>query len=132
MTWLKGMLIALGLVVAIAIAIVAALGLLSSEKGREVRHISVGERTVSISHFKDFAQESTADGVKIVVDGHVVEATPDEITIDGAEQSIDPSQDVEITVDEAGKITAKGLTPTPPAADEMGPGGEASGDAPPE
>jgi len=130
MTSLKGLLIALGLVVVIALGIVAALGLLSSDKGREVRHIAVGERTVTVSHFKTFTQQPTADGVKLEVDGHVVEATPEEITIDEVEQTIDPSQDVEITVDESGQITAKAATAAPPPADAMG--SEDSGAAPPE
>jgi hypothetical protein len=85
---------------------------------------------VTVSHFKTFTQESTADGVKIEVDGHVVEATPEEITIDDVEQSIDPSQDVEITVDESGQITAKAVAAAPPPADAMSP--EESGAAPPE
>jgi hypothetical protein len=130
MTSLKGMLIALGLVVVIAVGIVASLGLLSSDKGHEVRHISVGQRTISVSHYKDFTQETTGDGVKIVVDGHTITATPDEFTIDGAEQNIAPDQDVEIVVDEAGKITAKAATDEPSAADASTPDEDAPDDAP--
>jgi len=132
MTWLKGMLIAAGLAVVIAIAIIAALGLLSSDKGREVRHISMGQRTITITHSKDFTQESTADGVKMVVDGHVITATPDAITVDGETQSLDPAQDVDISVDEAGKVTAKALNAPPPSAETMTPDDAGSEEAPPE
>jgi hypothetical protein len=132
MTWLKGMLIALGLVAVIAVGIVASLGLLSSDKGHEVRHISVGQRTISVSHYKDFTQETTADGVKMVVDGHTISATPEEITIDGAEQTIAPDQDVVIVVDEAGKITAKVATAEPSADDTMTPDGDESENPPPQ
>jgi hypothetical protein len=132
MTWLKGMLIALGLVAVIAVGIVASLGLLSSDKGHEVRHISVGQRTISVSHYKDFTQETTADGVKMVVDGHTISATPEEITIDGAEQTIAPDQDVVIVVDEAGKITATAATAEPSAADAMTPDDDESDSPPPQ
>jgi len=132
MTWLKGMLISLGLVAVIAIGIVASLGLLSSDKGHEVRHISIGQRTISVSHFKGFTQETTGDGVKMVVDGHTITATPDEITIDGAEQDIAPDQDVEIVVDEAGQVTAKAATAEPSDEDGMAPDGDGSENPPPQ
>ncbi len=132
MIWLKGMLVAVGLAVVIAIAIIAALGLLSSDKGREVRHISMGQRTITITHFKNFTQESTADGVKMVVDDHVITATPDAITVDGETQSLDPAQDVDISVDEAGKVTAKALSAPVPSAEAMTPDDAGSEDAPPE
>jgi hypothetical protein len=122
MTWLKGMLIALGLVVVLVFAIIAALGLLTSDKGKEVRHISIGQRTITVSHYKDLTQETTADGVKIVVDGHTVTATPDAIAIDGKAQTFDPTQDVEITVDETGAVQAKTLSADAPRPDEETPG----------
>ncbi len=132
MTSLKGMLIALGLVVVIAVGIVASLGLLSSDKGHEVRHISVGQRTISVSHYKAFTQETIGDGVKMVADGHTITATPDEIAIDGAEQDIAPDQDVEIVVDEAGKITVKAATAEPSDADTMTPDEDESENPPPQ
>jgi cytoskeletal protein RodZ len=118
MTWLKGLLIALGLVVVLVFAIIAALGLLTSDKGKEVRHISIGQRTITVSHYKDLTQETTADGVKIVVDGHTITATPDAIAIDGKAQTFDPTQDVEITVDETGAVQARSLSADAPRPDE--------------
>jgi hypothetical protein len=118
MTWLKGLLIALGLVVVLVIAIIAALGFLSSEPGREVRHISIGQRTITVSHYKNLTQETTADGVKIVVDGHVITATPDAITIDGKQKTFDPAQDVQITVDDKGAVQAKMQGPDVRAPDD--------------
>ena len=130
MTWLKGLLIALGLVVVLVFAIIAALGLLTSDKGKEVRHISIGQRTITVSHYKDLTQETTADGVKIVVDGHTITATPDAIAIDGKAQTFDPTQDVEITVDETGAVLAKTLSADAPRPDEETPD-EGAGDAAP-
>ena len=122
MTWLKGLLIALGLVVVLVFAIIAALGLLTSDNGKEVRNISIGQRTITVSHYKDLTQETTADGVKIVVDGHTITATPDAIAIDGKAQTFDPTQDVEITVDETGAVQAKTLSADAPRPDEETPG----------
>ena len=132
MTWLKGLLIALGLVVVLVFAIIAALGLLTSDKGKEVRHISIGQRTITVSHYKDLTQETTADGVKIVVDGHTITATPDAIAIDGKAQTFDPTQDVEITVDETGAVQAKTLSADAPRPDEETPDEGAGDTAPPQ
>jgi major membrane immunogen (membrane-anchored lipoprotein) len=131
MSWLKGGLIALGIVVVLVIAIVAALGLLSSGGGHEVRHISVGQRTITVSHYKNMTQESIADGVKIVTDGHIISVTPDALTIDGNAQSFDPAQDVEIDIDEKGAIEAKALGPDTAPSDTSSPDDDGS-DAPPQ
>jgi hypothetical protein len=122
MTWLKWLLIALSLVIILVIAIVAGLGMMTSKQGKEVRHISVGQRTITVSHYKNLTQETTADGVKIVVDGHTITATADAITIDGKAQTFDPTQDVEITIDEKGAVQAKTLSADAPRPDEETPG----------
>jgi hypothetical protein len=131
MTWLKWLLIALSLVIILVIAIVAGLGMMTSKQGKEVRHISVGQRTVTASHYKNLTQETTADGVKIVLDGHTITATADAITIDGKAQTFDPTQDVEITIDEKGAVQAKTLSADAPRPDEESPE-EGGGDSPPE
>ncbi|MGA7374052.1 MAG: hypothetical protein WBW37_15840 [Methyloceanibacter sp.] len=131
MTWLKWLLMALSLVIILMIAIVAGLGMMTSKQGKEVRHISVGQRTVTVSHYKNLTQETTADGVKIVVDGHTITATADAITIDGKAQTFDPTQDVEITIDEKGAVQAKTLSADAPRPDEESPE-EGGGDSPPE
>ena len=131
MTWLKWLLIALSLVIILMIAIVAGLGMMTSKQGKEVRHISVGQRTVTVSHYKNLTQETTADGVKIVVDGHTITATADAITIDGKAQTFYPTQDVEITIDEKGAVQAKTLSADAPRPDEESPE-EGGGDSPPE
>jgi hypothetical protein len=132
MTWLKGLLIALGLVVVLVFAIIAALGLLTSDKGKEVRHISIGQRTITVSHYKGLTQETTADGVKIVVDGHTITATPDAIAIDGKAQTFDPTQDVEVSIDETGAVQAKTLSADAPRPDEETPDESADDAAPPQ
>ena len=133
MTWLKGLLIALGLVVVLVVGIIAALGLLTSDKGKEVRHNSIGQRTITVSHFKNLTQETTADGVvKIVADGHTITATQDAITIDGKPQNFDPTQDVEVSIDETGAVQAKSLSADAPRPDEETPDEGADSAAPPQ
>ena len=67
-----------------------------------------------------------------MVDGHTIVATNDAITIDGTAQAFDPTQDVEITVDESGTVQAKTLAADAPRPDEdEGVPEESGGDAPP-
>jgi hypothetical protein len=131
MSWVKGLLIGLGAVAVLVFAIIAALGMLGSGGGKEVRHISMGQRTITVSHFKNLTQETTADGVRIMVDGHNIVATNDAITIDGKAQTFDPTQDVEITVDESGAVQAKTLAADAPRPDEEEVPAEGDGEAPP-
>lgn len=135
MSWLKWALIALAAVVVLVVVILAALGLLTSDGGKEIRHISVGQRTITVSHYKDMTQETIPDGVKIVADGHVIIVTADATTIDGTAQNFDPTQDVEVDIDETGKIDAKGIAPgAAPAEDgpDIEPDAGADDAAPPE
>ena len=115
MSWLKWGLIALGLVAVLVVAMLTGLGMFSDAPEKEVRHISVGERTITISHYKDMTQEMLAEGVKVVADGHVILATRESILVDGKPLDIDPRQDVEILIDEKGNLEAKGLAPGAPA-----------------
>jgi hypothetical protein len=131
MSWVKGLLIGLGAVAVLVFAIIAALGMLGSGGGKEVRHISMGQRTITVSHFKNLTQQTTADGVRIMVDGHTIVATNDAITIDGKAQTFDPTQDVEITVDESGAVQAKTLAADAPRPDEEEVPAEGDGEAPP-
>lgn len=114
MSWLKWVLIGLGIVVLLVLGMLWSLGMLSDAPEKEVRHLSVGQRTITVSHYRDMTQETMAEGVKIVADGHVITATADAITVDGKPISIDPTQDVEILIDIDGKLEAKGVAPGAP------------------
>jgi hypothetical protein len=124
MSWTKWGLIGLGAVILLVLAMLGGLGMLSESVEKEVRHIPLGQRTITVSHYKDMTEETIADGVKIVADGHVITATADAITVDGKPVAIDPSQDVEILIDEKGNLEAKGVAPgapVPAGADEEEP-----------
>ncbi len=120
MSWLKWVLIGLGIVVLLVLGMLWSLGMLSDAPEKEVRHLSVGQRTITVSHYRDMTQETMAEGVKIVADGHVITATADAITVDGKPISVDPAQDVEILIDVEGKLEAKAVAPgAPPPAGEL-------------
>jgi hypothetical protein len=70
--------------------------------------MSVGNRTVTVAgHYKDMTQESMADGIKVIVDGHEVAVTEDQLTVDGKVQVLEPDQDVMVYVAEDGKVQVK-------------------------
>ena len=56
MSWVKGLLIALGVVAVLVFAIIAELGMLSSGRGEEVGVSSMGQRTITVSHYKNLTQ----------------------------------------------------------------------------
>jgi hypothetical protein len=107
---LKKALIGFGIVLALLIAIVVALGFLTPD-GTSVSQtvsLTVGNRTVTVGgHYKDMTQESLTDGLKITVDGHQITIGPDQLEVDGKTQVLEPNQDVEIMVDEKGAVSVK-------------------------
>jgi hypothetical protein len=110
MTWFKRILIGLGIVLALVIAIVFAVGFWTPDENSVTQSVSmtVGERTLTVGgHYKSMAQESLADGIKIVVDGHEITISADQLTVDGKTQVLEPDQDVEVWVDEKGAVSVK-------------------------
>jgi len=107
---LKKALIGFGILFAILIGIVFALGFFTPD-GKSVSEtvsMTVGSRTVTVGgHYKDMTQESLSDGMKINIDGHVITIGPDQMDVDGKTQALEPDQDVEITVDEKGVVAVK-------------------------
>jgi hypothetical protein len=109
MTWLRGILLALGIVV---VAIVGTVLLLPrsgpSVPSTQTQTIPVGDRTVTVTgHYTDLSQESLADGVEITVDGHEITITGDELTMDDKSEMLDPDEDVAIDVDDKGAVDVK-------------------------
>ena len=107
--WLKRILIGVGLVLALAIAMVFAVGYWTpSGQVEQTLSVTVGHRTVTIGgNYKSVTQESMADGMSIKVDGHEITLTGDQLTIDGKTQVLEPDQNIEIWVDEEGKVSVK-------------------------
>ena len=110
MSWLKRILIGLGIVLVLLIGILFAIGFWSPDEGSVTQTMSmtVGSRTVTVGgQFKSMTQESLADGIKVVIDGHVIIVTGDHLTVDGNTQVLEPGQDVEVLVDKDGKVSVK-------------------------
>ena len=110
MTWLKRILIGAGIVLALLIAILLVAGYWTPDEGSVTQTVSmtVGNRTVTVGgQYKDMTQESLADGVKVVIDGHEITVSADQLTVDGKTQVLEPGQDVEVLVDKDGKVSVK-------------------------
>jgi hypothetical protein len=108
--WLKRVLISVGIVLALLLAFVYAVGYWTPDEDSITRTMTmtVGSRTVTIGgHYKSMTQESLADGVKVVIDGHEIVITDDQLTVDGNTQVLEPGQDVEVLVDAKGKVSVK-------------------------
>ena len=110
MTWLKRILIGLGIVLALLIALVVVAGYWTPDEKSVTQTMSmtVGSRTVTVGgHYKDMTQESLADGIKVTIDGHVIIVSADQLTVDGKMQVLEPGQDVEVLVDAEGVVSVK-------------------------
>jgi hypothetical protein len=110
MTWLKRILIGLGIVLVLLIALVVVAGYWSPDEKSVTQTMSmtVGSRTVTVGgHYKNMTQESLADGVKVTIDGHVIIVSADQLTVDGKTQVLEPGQNVEVLVDAEGVVEVK-------------------------
>ena len=110
MSWLKRILIGLAIVLVLLFAIIFAIGFWTPDEGSvtQTMSVTVGSRTVTVGgHFKSMTQETMADGIKMVIDGHVIIVTADQLTVDGSTQVLEPGQNVEVLVDKDGKVSVK-------------------------
>lgn len=111
MTWLMRILVGLGIVLALVIVFVLVIGNWgASGPPTQALSIAIGQRTVTVAgHYKNVTQESTADGIKVVVDGHEIAISPDQLTVDGKVQDLQPDQDVTVYVKKDGEVVVKAV-----------------------
>jgi len=109
MSWLLRILAGLGIVLALVIVFVLVIGNWgASDDTTQALSMTVGNRTVTVAgHYKDMTQESIANGMKVVVDGHEVVITDDQLSVDGKTEVVEPDQDVTVYVGEDGKVQVK-------------------------
>jgi hypothetical protein len=109
MSWLLRILAGLGIVLALVIVFVLVIGNWgASDDTTQALSLTVGNRTVTVAgHYKDMTQESIANGMKVVVDGHEVVVTDDQLSVDGKTEVVEPDQDVMVYVGEDGKVQVK-------------------------
>lgn len=100
---------AVGIVLALVIAIVFVVGRLgTSGDPTQALALAVGNRTINVAgHFKDMTQETIADGIKIVVDDHEVVVSSDQLSVDGKTQVLEPGKDVMLYVGKNGGLQVK-------------------------
>jgi len=122
MSWLMRILVALGLVLALVIVIVLMIGNIGTrDETTQAIAMSVGNRTVTVAgHYKDMTQESVAEGIKVIVDGHEILITTDQLSVDGRMETLEPDEDVTVYVTEDGKLQVK-VTPDSEGASEEAP-----------
>jgi len=91
----------------------------ASDDTTQALSMTVGNRTVTVAgHYKDMTQESIANGMKVVVDGHEVVVTDDQLSVDGKTEVVEPDQDVMVYVDEDGKVQVKLVQESEGASEE--------------
>jgi autotransporter translocation and assembly factor TamB len=111
MTWLGRIVIGASIVLVLLIAFVLVAAYWSPDPGsvtQQTVSMTVGSRTVTIGgHYQDMTQDSLADGITVVVDGHEIVVGADQLTVDGKTQVLEPNQDVEVLVDKNGVLSVK-------------------------
>lgn len=113
MAWLMRILVALALVLALVIVIVVVIGNIGTrEETAEAIALTVGNRTLTVAgHYQNLTQESVADGIKIVVDGHEIVVTADQLSVDGETEVLEPGEDVTVYVPKGGTAQVQVGTP---------------------
>ena len=106
MVWIMRGLVAIALALGLVIAIVLLIGNIGSgEDSREVTALTVGGRTVTVAgYYETLSQESVGDGVKIIVEGHEIMVTADQLSVGGKAQVLEPEENVTISVSKYGKV----------------------------
>jgi hypothetical protein len=120
MTWLMRILVSLGIILALIIVFVLVIGNIGTgEDTTQAISMTVGNRTITVAgHYENMTQESIADGIKVVVDGHEVIVGNGQLTVDGKTQVMEPDQDVTVYVGEDGKVQVKTVQEDEGASEE--------------
>lgn len=109
MAWIMRILVALALGLGLVIIFVALIGnIRTRDQGTEAVALTVGGRTVTVAgHYKNLSQESVAGGVKIIVEGHEVMLTGDQLSVDGKAEVLEPEENVMVFVAKDGTTQVK-------------------------
>lgn len=109
MAWIMRGLVAIALALGLVIIFVLLIGNLGSrDDATEATAITVGNRTVTVAgHYKTLSQETVSDGVKIIVEGHEIMVTADQLSVDGEAQVLEPEDNVTVYVARDGQAQVK-------------------------
>lgn len=113
MVWIMRGLVAVALALGLVIVIVVLIDNIGSgDNGSQVTALTVGGRTVTVAgHYATLSQESVADGVKVIVEGHEIMITADQLSVDGRAQVLEPEDNVTVTISKDGELRVR-LEPT--------------------
>jgi hypothetical protein len=106
MVWIMRGLVASALALGLVIVIVVLIGNIGSgDDGTQLTALTVGGRTVTVAgHYATLSQESLADGVKVIVEGHEIMVTADQLSVDGRAQVLEPENNVTVTISKDGDL----------------------------
>jgi hypothetical protein len=106
MVWIMRGLVAIALALGLVIAIVVLIGNIGSgDDGAQVTALTVGGRAVTVAgHYATLSQESVADGLKVIVEGHEIMVTADQLSVDGRAQVLEPENNVTVTISKDGEL----------------------------
>jgi len=109
MVWIMRGLVGVALALGLVIVFVLLIGNIGSrDDGIESTALTVGTRTVTVAgHYETLSQESVADGVKIIVEGHEIMVTEDQLSVDGSAQVLEPEEHVTVFVAKNGTVQVK-------------------------
>jgi len=120
MSWLMRILVALGLILALVIVIVVVIDNIGTrDETTQAIAMTVGNRTVTVAgHYKDMTQESVAEGIKVIVDGHEILVTTDQLSVDGKMETLESDEDVTVYVAQDGSVQVKVVQGSEGASEE--------------
>ena len=106
MVWIMRGLVGVALALGLVILIVVLIGNVGSrDDGTDSTALTVGTRTVTVAgHYETLSQESVADGVKVIVEGHEIMVTADQLSVDGNAQVLEPEENVTVFVARDGTV----------------------------
>jgi len=109
MAWIMRILVALAFGLGLVIVFVVLIGNVGTrDKGTEATTLAVGDHTVTVAgHYKNLSQESVADGIKIIVEGHEIMVTGDQLSVDGKAEVLEPEENVTVYVAKDGTAQVK-------------------------
>ena len=112
MVWIMRGLVAIALALGLVIVFVLLIGNIGSrDDATETTALTVGNRTVTVAgHYMNLSQETVSDGVKIIVEGHEIMVTADQLSVDGKAQVLEAEDNVTIYVTKDGTAQVR-VTP---------------------
>lgn len=123
MRGLVGVALALGLMI-LFVLLIGNIGVRNDEA--RTTTLTIGARNVTVrGHYKTLSQETVGDGVKIIVGGHEIMVSADQLSVDGKAQVLEPEENVTVSITEHGTAQVTVAPADRPRKGRKGPRNEA-------